>query len=95
MFSGERRSFPPHNHPEKPGQKFSLGRFHVPDERPHMEFQRFCGQIGFDHILFDRTVEANLAKIKELLNIIPEGEHNLEKLCFHSQHPQNKSWRVN
>lgn len=85
MFSGVRRTIPTQVHNRYPGQKFTLGRFHVPDERPHIEFQRFCGQIGFDHILFDRTVEANLAKIKELLNIIPEGEHNLEKLCFDSR----------
>ena len=68
----------------RPVHKFSLGRFHVPDDRPHLEFQRFCGQIGFDHNLFDRTVEANLSKISHLLKIIPEGQLNHEKLYFNS-----------
>ena len=61
-------------------QKFSLGRFHVPDERPHLDFQRFCGQVGFDHTSFDRTLEENLTKINEMLKIIPQGERKLEKL---------------
>lgn len=82
-------------HSRRPGQKFSLGRFHVPDERPHLEFQRFCGQIGFDHSLFDRTVEANLSKINELLKIIPEGEPKNEKLDLNCPFTWKKTLRVN